>query len=203
VQISASYFNKLLDTSFRENEFGKQDLMKDFLVASMLMQSKVNVIVLLAGTSGTGKSTLASLVGARFGIQTVLSTDSIRHVMRNFVMESQNPILFCSTYEAGGMVPPADRVDLEDNQITIKGYRKQSKLVQAELIKVLEQVNSRKESIVVEGVHLDVKFLQKMLARFPSCIPFVLHIKSKNKHGERFAVRAKHMTIDPKFNKYI
>jgi 2-phosphoglycerate kinase len=51
----------------------------------MLMQSKINVIILLAGTSGTGKSTLASLVGARFGIQTVLSTDSIRHVMRNFV----------------------------------------------------------------------------------------------------------------------
>ena len=78
----------MLENSFRENEFAKQDIMKDFLVASMLMQSKVNVIVLLAGTSGTGKSTLASLVGARFGIQTVLSTDSIRHVMRNFLMES-------------------------------------------------------------------------------------------------------------------
>ena len=56
---------------------------------------------------------------------------------------------------------------------------------------------------MVEGVHLDVKFLQKVMASYPSCIPFVLHIKSKNKHGERFAVRAKHMTIDPKFNKYI
>jgi 2-phosphoglycerate kinase len=75
--------------------------MKDFMVASMLMQSKINVIVLLAGTSGTGKSTLASLVGARFGIQTVLSTDSIRHVMRNYLSEKENPILFCSTYEAG------------------------------------------------------------------------------------------------------
>lgn len=54
-------------------------------MASMLNQSKVNVIILLAGTSGTGKSTLASLLGARFGIQNVLSTDSIRHIMRNFI----------------------------------------------------------------------------------------------------------------------
>ena len=65
------------------------------------MQSKVNVIVLLAGTSGTGKSTLASLLGTRLGIPTVLSSDSIRHTMRNYLVESENPILFCSTYEAG------------------------------------------------------------------------------------------------------
>lgn len=61
--------------------------MKDFLVASLLMQQKTNVIVLLAGTSGAGKSTLASLLGTRLGISTVISTDSIRHVMRNFLSE--------------------------------------------------------------------------------------------------------------------
>lgn len=79
----------------------------------------------------------------------------------------------------------------------------QSKLVQGELTKVIERANQRNESIVVEGVHLDVKYLQKMMGKYSQCIPFVLHIKSKNKHGERFAVRAKHMTIDPKFNKYV
>lgn len=78
---------KVLDESFRESEFSKPDVIKEFQVASMLNQSKINVIILLAGTSGTGKSTLASLLGARFGIQNVLSTDSIRHIMRNFIME--------------------------------------------------------------------------------------------------------------------
>jgi 2-phosphoglycerate kinase len=55
------------------------------MIASDLMQAKKSVIILLAGASGTGKSTLASLIARRFGIQTVLSTDSIRHVMRNFL----------------------------------------------------------------------------------------------------------------------
>lgn len=77
----------------------------------------------MAGTSGTGKSTLASLLGARFGIQTVLSTDSIRHVMRNYIPEKDNPILFCSTYEAGAMVTEEERAELSESQITIKGYR--------------------------------------------------------------------------------
>jgi len=79
------------------------------------MQSKVNVIVLLAGTSGTGKSTLASLLGTRLGIPTVLSTDSIRHIMRNYLAESENPILFCSTYEAGHHVPSDEREDLSES----------------------------------------------------------------------------------------
>jgi 2-phosphoglycerate kinase len=42
-----------------------------------------------------------------------------------------------------------------------------------------------------------------MMKKFPSCIPFIVCIKNEEKHKERFAVRAKHMTIDPKFNKYI
>ena len=50
---------------------------------------------------------------------------------------------------------------------------------------------------------MTMSFLKEMMSKYPTCIPFVLYIKNKNKHGERFAVRAKHMTIDPRFNKYI
>ena len=75
--------------------------------------------------------------------------------------------------------------------------------MQAELAKVIESYHKRNQSLVVEGVHLTVKFLKEMMSKYPTCIPFVLYIKKKNKHAERFAVRAKHMTIDPKFNKYI
>lgn len=42
-----------------------------------------------------------------------------------------------------------------------------------------------------------------MMKKYPSCIPFVVCIKNEEKHKERFAVRTKHMTIDPNFNKYI
>ena len=87
------------------------------------MQSKINVIVLLAGTSGTGKSTLASLLGTRLGISTVLSTDSVRHVMRNFLKEEDNQSLFCSTYEAGNTVSAEERENASESWITLKGYK--------------------------------------------------------------------------------
>src|SRR5882724_7686286 len=57
--------------------------------------------------------------------------------------------------------------------------------------------------MVVEGVHLTVGFMTKMMKKYPACIPFVICIKNESKHKERFAVRSKHMTIDPNFNKYI
>jgi len=69
-----------------------------------ILESKRNILILLAGTSGTGKSTLASLLGSRLGISTVLSTDTIRHVMRNFVAKEEDPIIFASTYETAAFV---------------------------------------------------------------------------------------------------
>ena len=113
----------VLNYCFKVNNYQKPDCMKDFLVASLLMQAKINVIVLLAGTSGTGKSTLASLLGTRLGISTVLSTDSVRHVMRDFLKEAENPTLFCSTYEAGNTVSQEERHNASENWITLKGYK--------------------------------------------------------------------------------
>ncbi|KAL8117732.1 hypothetical protein AgCh_015565 [Apium graveolens] len=39
--------------------------------------------------------------GSRLGITTVISTDSIRHMMRSFVDEKQNPLIWASTCHAG------------------------------------------------------------------------------------------------------
>ena len=76
-------------------------------------------------------------------------------------------------------------------------------MVNAELEKVIESYQMRNQSIVIEGVHLTISFIRKMMSKYPTCFPFVLFIKNKAKHAERFAVRAKHMTVDPRFNKYI
>ena len=63
--------------------------------------------VLLAGTSGTGKSTLAGLLAVRLGISTVLSTDSVRHMLRSFTPQAANPLLWASTYEVRAFASPA------------------------------------------------------------------------------------------------
>ncbi len=100
-----SYFKHLMNKHLEKYRYSKEKYLKDFYIASDLVQCKKHIIVLLAGASGTGKSTLASLLGSRLGIPTVLSTDSIRHIMRNFISREECPILFASTYETGKEVP--------------------------------------------------------------------------------------------------
>lgn len=65
----------------------------DLVLACRIRERKESVTVLLCGTSGCGKSTLSALLASRLGITTVISTDSIRHMMRSFVEEKQNLLL--------------------------------------------------------------------------------------------------------------
>lgn len=57
---------------------------------------------------------------------------------------------------------------------------------------------ARGESLVVEGVHLSLNVvLRQLMPRHRGVLPFLIHISNEAKHRERFAVRAKYMTLDP------
>ena len=83
------------------------------------------------------------------------------------------------------------------------GYLKQCEYVYPPLLSVIDSIINKGESIVIEGVHLTIKFMKQVMEKYSFCVPFVITIKNEEKHKERFAVRAKQMTLDPKFNKYI
>jgi 2-phosphoglycerate kinase len=173
---------------------------RDFEIGCEIVSHQRSVTVLLGGTSGTGKSTLSSLVASRLGISTVLSTDSIRHIMRNFIHPKSNPVLFASTYEAGKFI---NDPSLTDKQKVLEGHSKQCECVYDNLSRLIRDFQERRESLVIEGVHLSVSVMKKLMISYPSCIPFIVCIKNKVKHLERFAVRSKQMTLDPRVNRYV
>ncbi|XP_009629697.1 P-loop NTPase domain-containing protein LPA1 homolog 2-like [Nicotiana tomentosiformis] len=216
----------------------------DLILACRIRERKESVTVLLCGTSGCGKSTLSALLGSRLGITTVVSTDSIRHMMRSFVDEKQNPLLWASTYHAGeyldqvavseakvkkrakklagistpptqkgvngptnGKSPPvgiSSAVDLiSAREMAVEGFKAQSEMVIDSLDRLITAWEERKESVVVEGVHLSLNFVMGLMKKHPSVIPFMVYIANEEKHLERFAVRAKYMTLDPAKNKYV
>ncbi|XP_076950353.1 P-loop NTPase domain-containing protein LPA1 homolog 2-like isoform X2 [Bidens hawaiensis] len=206
----------------------------DFVLACRIRERKESVTVLLCGTSGCGKSTLSALLASRLGITTVISTDSIRHMMRSFVDENQNPLLWSSTYHAGEHLDPVavseakvkrkakkevngafdassnqpdsslTTVDLiSPKQMAIEGFKAQSEMVIDSLDRLITAWEERKELVVVEGVHLSLNFVMGLMKKHPSIIPFMIYITNEDKHMERFAVRAKYMTLDPAKNKYV
>ncbi|XVF46290.1 hypothetical protein PTKIN_Ptkin03bG0016000 [Pterospermum kingtungense] len=220
----------------------------DLILACRIRERKESITVLLCGTSGCGKSTLSALLGSRLGVTTVISTDSIRHMMRSFANEKENPLLWASTYHAGECLDPvavaeakakrrakklagiaqslpkgegadgssAGKSDarpvesassstelIGSKQMAVEGFKAQSEMVIDSLDRLITAWEERKESVVVEGVHLSLNFVMGLMKKHPSIIPFMIYITNEDKHLERFAVRAKYMTLDPAKNKYV
>ncbi|KAK8590813.1 hypothetical protein V6N13_030889 [Hibiscus sabdariffa] len=220
----------------------------DLILACRIRERKESITVLLCGTSGCGKSTLSSLLASRLGVTAVISTDSIRHMMRSFVNEKENPLLWASTYHAGECLDPVavseakakkrakklagsaqllskgERADgsstcksdaqpmesgstnaelISPKQIAIEGFKAQSEMVIDSLDRLITAWEEKKESVIIEGVHLSLTFVMGLMKKHPSIIPFMIYISNEDKHLERFAVRAKYMTLDPAKNKYV
>uniref|UniRef100_K3W547 Zeta toxin domain-containing protein n=1 Tax=Globisporangium ultimum (strain ATCC 200006 / CBS 805.95 / DAOM BR144) TaxID=431595 RepID=K3W547_GLOUD len=210
------YLHQCIYSSLARLDYTKPHHLLDFQVAKEITQRNQSFVVLLGGTSGTGKSTLASLLAARLRLTTVLPTDSVRHILRAFTSKEENPCAFVSTYQAGDALTQAeidelsiasDGTAMSTNRLhkrkVLRGYKLQSEVVLEKLDKVLTMFERRKQSLVVEGVHLNTDQMMELVRRHPNCVPFVIYISNELKHRERFAVRARHMTIDPQENKYI
>ncbi|TYZ58757.1 hypothetical protein PybrP1_011551 [[Pythium] brassicae (nom. inval.)] len=209
------YLHQCIYSALARLDYTKPHHLLDLQVAKEITQRNQSFVVLLGGTSGTGKSTLASLLAARLRLTTVLPTDSVRHILRAFTPRDANPCAFVSTYQAGDALS-ADEVAalavatdgvMSANRLhkrkVLRGYKLQSELVLAQLDQVLTTFARRRQSLVVEGVHLNTDQMVELVRRHPNCVPFVIYISNELKHRERFAVRARHMTIDPQANKYI
>ncbi|KAG8371298.1 hypothetical protein BUALT_Bualt13G0073200 [Buddleja alternifolia] len=242
--VSRKLFLDVVCEALSEYKYVGPNQRADLVLACRIRERKESVTVLLCGTSGCGKSTLSALLGSRLGITTVISTDSIRHMMRSFVDEEQNPLLWASTYHAGECLDPVAIAEskakkkakksssvsatsqakddvlndsttrksegntttcdlISPKQMAIEGFKAQSEMVIDSLDRLITAWEERKESVVVEGVHLSLNFVMGLMKKHPSIIPFMIYISNEEKHMERFAVRAKYMTLEPAKNKYI
>eukprot|EP01132_Coremiostelium_polycephalum_P002018 gene2018-2485_t len=180
-------------------QYSKPQYITDFPVASEVQDKKHSFTILLGGTSGCGKSTLTALLASRIGFAAVISTDNIRQLLRKFISRSEAPILWASTYHAGEIISDPS---LSHKEKILQGYQAQNEMIFHKLDVLIDHYEKRKESLIVEGVHLDTRLIVRLVKKHPSCIPFLMYISNEDKHKERFAIRSKYMTLDPHQNKY-
>jgi 2-phosphoglycerate kinase len=96
------------------------------------------LVVLIGGTTGVGKSTLATMLAARLGITRVIATDVIRQVLRAFFTHEAMPSVHHSAFEAGG----------------VEGYLEQAEHVATGIAAIVERAANEGKPMVVEGVHV-------------------------------------------------
>lgn len=130
---------------------GEQLYLRRYRMWNRLAREDRPVIIMIGGATGVGKSTIAAQVADRLGVVRIISTDSIREVMRAFFSESLMPAIHHSSYEAG----PAVRIPLgAEFDSGLVGFMEQVDVVNVGLLAVLDRAIEERTSMVVEGVHV-------------------------------------------------
>ena len=109
----------------------------------------VPIVLMIGGSTGTGKSTVAAEVAHRLGITRVASTDFIRQTMRAFFSPEFMPTIHFSSFEAG------EALDQEvTGDPTVVGFVDQCSHVCVGVEAAIRRALTEGWSMVLEGVHL-------------------------------------------------
>ena len=146
----------------------------------------IPLVVLIGGTTGVGKSTLATQLAARLGIVRTVGTDAVREVMRALFSRELMPTLYRSSFEAGEALrePPS-------RDAVVVGFREQIAAVAVGLDALLERAAVEGMSMIIEGAHVVPGFLDldsrrdRILA-----VPVIITVEDDDVHRSHFLARS-------------
>jgi 2-phosphoglycerate kinase len=144
------------------------------------------VMILIGGTTGVGKSTLATTIAHRLGIVRIISTDAIRQVMRAFFSETFMPAIHYSSFDADEAVRIPVGRGLDSH---ILGFVEQIEAVNVGVTAIVERATSEKTGMVIEGVHLVPGFTAMHSWENALVLPMVVVVRDKELHRAHFLVR--------------
>lgn len=158
-----------------------------YLVWRKYQDPEIPVILLLGGTAGVGKTSLALEVAHRLGIGRVISGDSIRQVMRLMLSPELMPAIHRSSYEPPGPLEPQPSGDP-----VAEGCISQASVVSVGVQAMIDRSIEENQSLVLDGVSLVPGILD--LARYAGrAYVIFLVVATFDREGfkKRFVRRAK------------
>ncbi len=144
------------------------------------------LIVLIGGTTGVGKSTIATEVAHRLGITRISSTDSIREVMRGIFSHDLMPAIYESAFNAwrGLRVP----VPQGANPVIV-GFREQTAVVTSGVKSLIDRAVLEGTSMVIEGIHLVPGYLDHSQFENARVVQLVIGVDDEQSHLSHFYIR--------------
>lgn len=159
----------------------------NFLRWRQVEQLDLPLVILIGGTTGVGKSTLATQLAARLGIVRVVATDAIRAVMRALFSQELMPTLYTSSFDAGTALREAP---LRTDDRAIVGFREQTAAVSVGLRGLLDRAAIEGTSVIIEGAHAVPGFvdLEPWEDRVVA-VPLVVSVDEEDLHHSHFETR--------------
>lgn len=145
------------------------------------------LVILIGGTTGVGKSTVAGEIAHRLGITRFISTDAIREVMRSIFSKDLMPALYDSSFDAWREL----RLPwTEGGDPVIAGFREQTAPVSVGVRAMIERAIKEGTNQIIEGVHLAPGFID--FSAFDDdavIISLVISVADEDLHRSHFYIR--------------
>ena len=142
------------------------------------------LVLILEGASATGKSMLALDFIAYLSITRIISTDTVRQVLRGIHSKEKHPELHCHTYQAHMY----RQIGPKELNPMIRGYLAQCELIEPAIRDAVKRLVQEGAEGLVEGVHILPGSLQDIS---PGILEILIH-PEESTHRAMFI--AKHKT---------
>jgi len=158
-----------------------------YLVWRKYQEPERPVILLIGGATGVGKTALALEVAHRLGIGRVLSTDSIRQIMRITLSPEIAPAIHGSSFDCHRLMPP----DSLPGDPVIAGFQAQAQTVTVGIRASMDRAVRENASLILDGVSLVPGLLDVgAYADAADVIFLVVATLDEEALSERFGARA-------------
>jgi 2-phosphoglycerate kinase len=161
---------------------GELEAMRRLRVRWWVRRRRQPFVVAVGGTSGVGKSTVSQAAAKALGIDTVLSTDMVRAVLRVTIHPDLMPSLSESSFSAQRMF----RSNLEGNRLLI-AFEQQSRIVAAATLGLIRRMLKEGQQVMINGVHIVPGLVP--IPEDWSVFGYVLTVSDPAEHERRFRQR--------------
>ena len=190
--ISSRHLSQLTYRYLRQSRNLGPAVAHRWLVWRDFIHSGRELIYLIGGTAGSGKSTMATMLASRLDIVRTQSTDMLREIMRTMIPEQLMPVLHRSSFNAWQALPGQLQISgkVSDTQL-IQGYRSQADLLSVAIGAVIERATRENVSLVLEGVHIHPSFMEKLRTESDAVvIPVMLGVLKRKQLQRRIQGRS-------------
>ncbi|OOZ36144.1 hypothetical protein [Solemya velesiana gill symbiont] len=133
-----------------------------YLVWREFIHSGRPLLLLFGGTTGCGKSTIATEIAHRLGIVRTQSTDMLREVMRMMIPERLMPVIHTSSFFAWTVLPAPGDFKADPEGVIAEGYLSQTESLSVPCEAVIQRALRERVSLILEGVHVHPALLDKL-----------------------------------------